>query len=266
MIHHYTTIDNLALILESKRIRFTRLDLLDDIQEIKGLDHQILKLDKSIFVSSWTEDNEENIPLWKMYASITNGIRITMPQDMFQKHLISPFAENNHGMTIDMYSPFTKEETFYNGKYLIINSFVNSDANFYKNVEYINNFADKYKSLIQESENGVTIGCIWDLGRYKSKKWEFQKEVRFTIYTKTLNPIFKNSPMKQYDAANIGQWFENSDKYIDVPLSDEAFKNMTITLAPCVTDAQRVIVKSLIHTYGLHNEFKESDLRDTIRK
>lgn len=42
MIHHYTTIDNLALILESKRIRFTRLDLLDDIQEIKGLDHQIL--------------------------------------------------------------------------------------------------------------------------------------------------------------------------------------------------------------------------------
>ena len=108
MIHHYTTIDNLALILESKRIRFTRLDLLDDIQEIKGLDHQILKLDKSIFVSSWTEDNEENIPLWKMYASITNGIRITMPQDMFQKHLISAFAENNHGMTIDMYSPFTK--------------------------------------------------------------------------------------------------------------------------------------------------------------
>lgn len=62
-IHHYTTIDNLALILESKKIRFTRLDLLDDIKEVAGLDNPIEKIDKSIFISSWTEDNEENIPL-----------------------------------------------------------------------------------------------------------------------------------------------------------------------------------------------------------
>ena len=86
MIHHYTTIDNLALILESRKIRFTRLDLLDDIKEISGLDNKLLKLSTSIFVSSWTEDHEENIPLWEMYASLNNGVRITMPKDMFQKH------------------------------------------------------------------------------------------------------------------------------------------------------------------------------------
>lgn len=265
-IHHYTTIDNLALILESKKIRFARLDLLDDIKEVAGLDNPIEKIDKSIFISSWTEDNEENIPLWKMYASITNGIRITMPQDMFQKNLFKAFAQQNHGMTVDMYSPFTKEEIFYNGKYQIINIFDSNREDFYKKVKYRDDFMDVYQSLIKRSENGIEIACLWDLGKFKSKKWKFQKEVRFTIYTKVLNPAYSEKTMQQYGADNIRQWYENPDKYIDVSLSDEAFKNMTITLAPCATDAQRVIVKSLIHTYGLHNEFKESDLRDTIRK
>lgn len=266
MIHHYTTIDNLALILESRKIRFTRLDQLDDIKEVTGLNDQLLKLDTSIFVSSWTEDNEENIPMQKMYASVTNGIRITMPQDMFQKHYLKAFAKQNHGMNRDMYSPFTKEETFYNGKYQIITIFDSSLPSFYKKVEYKDNFVDTYKSLIKRSNDRIEIGSIWDLGKLKSKKWEFQKEVRFTIYTKTLNPIFKDNPMRQYDADNIVQWFENPDKYIDVPLSDNAFKNMIITLAPCVTDAQRLIVKSLIQTYELCNEFKESDLIGTIRR
>lgn len=266
MIHHYTTIDNLALILESKKIRFTRLDLLDDIKEVAGLDNPSYKLDKSIFISSWTEDGEENIPLWKMYASVTNGVRITLSQEMLQEHFITEFQEQNHGINGDFYSPFTKEETLYNGKYIIINSFEPGGKDFYKKVEYEDNCIELYKSMIKQTENGIVIDCLWDLGKFKSKKWEFQKEVRFTIYTKVLNPKYSATPMRQFDADNIVQWFENPDKYIDVPLSDEAFKNMIITLAPCVNDAQRVIVKSLIHTYGLHNEFNESDLKDTIRK
>lgn len=136
MIHHYTTIDNLALILESRKIRFTRLDLLDDIKEIAGLDDQILKLHKSIFVSSWTEDNEKNIPLWKMYASIMNGVRISMPQIMFQQHLITPFTEENYQNSRTYYSTFTANELFQNGKYLIINEFDYNGTDFYKAVEY----------------------------------------------------------------------------------------------------------------------------------
>ncbi len=32
-IHHYTSIENLALILKNKTIRFTRLDKVDDSEE-----------------------------------------------------------------------------------------------------------------------------------------------------------------------------------------------------------------------------------------
>ena len=35
LIHHYTTINSLALILKNKTIRFSRLDKLDDISEAK---------------------------------------------------------------------------------------------------------------------------------------------------------------------------------------------------------------------------------------
>lgn len=266
MIHHYTTIDNLALILESGKIRFTRLDLLDDIKEVYDLDNPTWKFDKAIFISSWTEDEEENIPLWKMYASVTNGVRITMSQNMFRKNLIKGFEESNHGMNGDIYSPLTKEEHSYNDKYLIINDFSGED--FYKKVDYKTDpdIIKFYRSVIKRTDNGIEVDRLWDLGKIKNKKWAFQKEVRFTIYTKSLNPKFKDDPSRQYDAEHISQWFDNPDRYIDVPLAEEALKNMTITLAPCVSDAQRVIVKSLIQTFKLQNTFKESELKGYIRK
>lgn len=265
-IHHYTTIESLALILGSKKIRFSRIDFLDDIKEVDGFDNLFCKFDKSIFISSWTDDDEENIPLWKMYASVTNGVRISMPQDMFKKNFIPRVIERNHGMNKDLNSPFTKEETFYNGKYMIINIFDLNRGDFYKKIEYVDNWKELYESVITETGNRAEIKCLWDLGKYKSKKWNFQKEVRFSIYTKTLNPAYSHDPFRQYDADNVTQWFENPDKYIDVPLANESYKNMQITLAPCVSDAQRIIVKALIQAYGLVNQFKESELKDIIRK
>ena len=67
-LYHYTTLETLALILKSKTIRFNRLDRVDDLEEIaisKGV-----KLGQYVFVSCWTKDEEESVPLWKMYAGV----------------------------------------------------------------------------------------------------------------------------------------------------------------------------------------------------
>ena len=49
----------------------------------------------------------------------------------------------------------------------------------------------------------------------------------------------------------------NDKKYIDVEISDEAFKQMEITLPPCITPGYRIIVESLIKQYNptaiIHN-------------
>ena len=50
-LHHYTTLENLAFILESKSIRFKPLDTMDDLQESKS--KGIRNAGQFIFVSSW---------------------------------------------------------------------------------------------------------------------------------------------------------------------------------------------------------------------
>ncbi len=52
-IHHYTSIENLALILKNKTIRFTRLDKVDDSEEA-GLSCKNIQLSYYTFVSCWT--------------------------------------------------------------------------------------------------------------------------------------------------------------------------------------------------------------------
>jgi hypothetical protein len=120
-IHHYTTIKNLALILNSGKLRFTRFDLLDDKEEVSVIPDNLSFIRTWCFISSWTDSEKESIPLWKMYSSIYDGVRISMPIDMFNKCGIPFFDVGTHGGASRPNSPFTKEELLYNGKYLIVN-------------------------------------------------------------------------------------------------------------------------------------------------
>ncbi len=79
--HHYTNINSLALILKSKRLRFNRLDSVDDVSE----SHKFGKfpLAKYLFVSCGTDSDEESIPLWHMYSKGNEGVIISLPKNPF---------------------------------------------------------------------------------------------------------------------------------------------------------------------------------------
>jgi hypothetical protein len=266
-IYHYTSIEILALILSSHKIRFTRLDLLDDMLECEAFPQEAIFLAQSIYASSWTRDSEENIPLWKMYSSIDKGIRIAMPEDLFNHYIIEPFSCSNHGISKRLISPFTKEQLLYNGEYLITNIFNKERHDFFKDVTYINDVKSFYQNsihMLQNSQTGlcdIRIENYWDFGKYKEKKWEFQKESRFVLFTKKLlslsHPLINENIQKQFDPEAFSHIMPNDKKYIDVEISDEAFKQMEITLPPCITPGYRIIVESLIKQYNptaiIHN-------------
>jgi hypothetical protein len=50
-LYHYTSIPSLAMILKARKIRFSRLDLLDDLTE--GITEDFLEYRKFCYVSSW---------------------------------------------------------------------------------------------------------------------------------------------------------------------------------------------------------------------
>ncbi len=62
IIHHYTNIDVLALILKNRTLRFNRLDRVDDPEESNFISNGV-NLGPYTFVSCWTEAKEESIPI-----------------------------------------------------------------------------------------------------------------------------------------------------------------------------------------------------------
>ena len=60
-LYRYTSLESLALILKSRQIRLNPLDKMDDLQEQKTAD--VENLGKFVFISSWTEESDESIPM-----------------------------------------------------------------------------------------------------------------------------------------------------------------------------------------------------------
>ncbi len=81
-LYHYTNIETLALILSNKTIRFNSLNNTDDLQEQETAD--IKNIGQFFYISSWTDDSTESIPMWNMYASLNLGVRIRLRKNPFK--------------------------------------------------------------------------------------------------------------------------------------------------------------------------------------
>lgn len=83
-LYHYTDIEALALILKNRTIRFNSLNKMDDLQEQETGD--IKNIGQFCYVSSWTEDDIESIPMWNIYSSLNAGVRIKLRKFPFKKY------------------------------------------------------------------------------------------------------------------------------------------------------------------------------------
>ena len=99
IIHHYTDIDVLALILKNRTLRFTRLDQMDDPEECNFVSNGV-NLGQYTFVSCWTEVKEESIPMWKMYIKDKWGIRISLEKEgLFRTYTDHEYISQNNVVT-----------------------------------------------------------------------------------------------------------------------------------------------------------------------
>ena len=80
-LYHYTNLSFLAMILKTKTLRLNSLKNTDDAEEVKTKNSEFLG--KYCFVSSWTDDENESIPLWNLYTYNMTGIRIKMCKNPF---------------------------------------------------------------------------------------------------------------------------------------------------------------------------------------
>lgn len=275
-LYHYTSIDSLACILKNKTIRFTRLDMLDDLEE--NIRSAGVNIGNYAFSSCWTDDKEESIPLWKMYTDNGLGVRIALDSDMFQDY------HNPETMSLSGLSFCTKDsplsvtktplEDFINPEHIVL-PITPDEMNscLLKRVEYVDNVLELTRDCVKivQGENNYSRIYIYhpNVGKFKNKRWAFQKEVRFVLLIfpgKQFNSV-ENFPI-EYEQWLFDVWTKNIPNiinYYDMHLKDDAFDAMEITLSPSMPVPKQIMVEALVDKFAPKAKVFPSSLNSSVR-
>ncbi|GAA6528354.1 hypothetical protein LPYR103PRE_03270 [Segatella asaccharophila] len=268
-LYHYTNLKTLALILKHRTLRFNRLDKVDDLEE--NVKSNGLNLGQYIFVSCWTEDAEESIPLWRMYAGIENGVRICLDEDMFQTYDICNFKFRDKVPIIGSLSLIPQKD-IENQDYFIMPLGTNNRTSFLKKVEYvpdIHKYTDNVAQFqLKEKKKIDAIINFGEIGKYKNTKWAFQKESRFIINIMPCNPLYYvNNPNLMvnivYNAYKSNKALNFS--FYDMRLKNDILNKIEITLSPEVSESQRIIVEALCRQFAPEAKISDSALFGKVR-
>lgn len=274
-IHHYTTVDTLALILKNKTIRFTRLDKVDDLEE--NACEKGVKIGKYSFASCWTISNEESIPQWKLYTAVQAGVRITLDWNMFKIYDNKVYQEFNGIKVGTENSPLERTITplhdFFSSKNAVFPVSDKELPYFFRKIKYVNDVSLEVKNIVDIIHHSNKIDEIRvspkNLGLYKNKRWEFQEECRFVLFIVPGNDKL-NTPnfISGFNDMLYIAWskgIEPSIVFYDMQLRDDIFDTMEITLSPNILESQKIIVDSLVRTYAPQAIIKESNLCSKVR-
>lgn len=274
LIHHYTEINTLALILKSRSIRFNRLDRVDDVSEANAFDK--LNLGEFFFVSSWTYNDNESIPQWKMYTENMAGVRISLPKDVFKYEPLEVPEAKSIQKKGEVRSPIPFNKLF-TKNYLIPPIFIGDREQFIREVEYKDNFEklkneaidvtiDRDKGKGGEAHLEAEFNDPTRIGSLKSPEWSFQKEIRFVLFIFPSLPVEPLSPEYWKEFPNLAAQSLYSGQgpdleHIDIEFSEEALNNTKVTLGPRCNEEDYVIVDSLLSKYSKNGKLVESKLR-----
>ncbi len=265
-LHHYTTIESLALILKQRILRFTKLSLLNDPLEGKTAD--VKGAENLVFCSSWTSNTEDIIPMWKMYSNM-KGVRISVsPLNMFKN--TNGIKSGNWGSGEINYTELDVK-IFASGKWSV--SIKEGDFNFQRHLIEIDKIfgpdpvsynptpepavINKVKIFSKAEEFEVKEYMDFSkVGLHKHTNWEFENEVRFRLL---LNPKF-GAPYG-FTSEEFVTKLEFMNKYINVFLSDEFFNGLNILFGPLCTASQEIMVGSLLKEYAPSAKISKSKIK-----
>ena len=267
-LYHYTSIDAFVQILEGQSFKFNNLSKCDDLEEEYSND--LGKIGRLIYVSCWTEEEKESIPMWSQYSGNMRGVRIGMKE-----------------------LPFHMQETILDGK----KSIMNTDLDEYnkKNqmmfavtqpetiiIEYTDEARLLYPDIISEPTKGAlkrfangsdmpgnyAIDLNY-IGKYKRKCWEFQKEVRYKVFgtpmgLEELKDINKANPFgahREYIRRVIDDQYPVPYDSIFLGLTDDAISSMEIVFGPRMTKSDEILLQGFLESKNLGNNWRKSSLK-----
>ncbi|MEC1748061.1 DUF2971 domain-containing protein [Schinkia azotoformans] len=250
-LYHYTSVETLALILKNKTIRFSNLASVDDLEEQGTEDFG--DFGRYCFVSCWTKDSEESIPLWNMYTPDMTGVRIRLPEHPFDTEIL---PANNTVVKEDI--TYNKGLLALQEKYEVI--FMPYQAQLIS-VTYTEDSTLLKPNIVINSGHNFTLNT-GNIGKFKRTSWSFQKEYRYKLHVlpfalKELELMLRQG---NHQIIEKLQNYNLSFNYIDLYLKDDFLEEMEILCGPKVSEAQKIIIESLVEKYNPKANIKNSNL------
>lgn len=274
-LYHYTTLEKLALILKNHTIRFMPLDTMDDLEEKETTD--LKNAGQFVFVSSWTDDEEESIPMWNMYSSLENGVRIQLPFEPFEIYdMTVPEAikiANKTRKIINRDDVFKKSivpiETVLEGTFFSPEMLYNIDYDDKPTkIEYTPDRELLYPVvlIVEDGEiKGINLGMI---GKYKNTAWRFQDEWRhkFSVLPGSAFEVISN-PDKYKETFNkiCDGSLDRPIDFFDRRIKNSAYNEMSIVTSPNFSEGNSVLLDTLREQYNPNMIIRDSELKYKIR-
>ena len=250
MLYQYTNIESLALILKNKTLCFSSLGIVDDPEEEVGYDDQFINLGRSIYVSCWTSEIEESIPMWEQYAAKMHGVRIGLPvmpfkrflsEDMGKKPASGSKAWSLNVREIEKYNHITVPQDIQ----IKDVQYTDDESLIHPNVASIV-YKDPY---LPEGEACVSFGSM---GIYKNTCWEFQNEVRYVLYTLPYVDDYTNkeSHRKIVETLKDPNWVPDT-KRLFIDLDESKLSQIEITCGPKISEGERYLLDCLLKEHKI---------------
>jgi len=248
-LYHYTSVESLAYILNTRRLRFSRLDKFDDVHEAQKIDDY--NFGAMLFASSWVANPQETYPQWAMYGDGMKGVRISLSPQPFEW---TPYEPQNGDIAIDTCVPMPMDRAITDEYKLVPYS---TPGDFLNSVVYVPDVADCWRRDMYINGDKLVSKDPRGLALYKNDRWAFQEEYRFVMMAhgrpKRGIPLDTKRPLVP------------SSTFIDVPLASTVFEELKVELGPLRSEATRIIVEALLDEYAPDAELAESALYGEVR-
>lgn len=212
VFRHYTTLDSLPFILKSEKLRLSALSIINDPIEEERTD-KILK--NKFFVTCFSHEINESIPMWRMYGRDTRGVCIELPS--------LEFASTN-----DVFSfQCPDNESMWEFRHAAVVDVLYRDT--------LNDFTYDFDPL----EMGKPIQAPLCTGYAKTSLWQYESETRIIVRV----DVAPNNPSRKFGKGtedfDADETYTYPDfRYIFMDISEQLHSNLVIRLNPFMTEEQ----------------------------
>jgi hypothetical protein len=223
------------------------LSLVND--KLEGNTNDFGDFGKYIFVSCWTDNSDESLPLWNMYTNKMRGVRIELETPIFDLYKFNDITDCS-------FFPPDRIKDEEKGIFLI----PPLDNRPYYKIDYTDDESKINPDIL--SKNGL---LIFEIGKCKALIWSFENEWRFRFFVFPIDSNKNSNDIVNRYSSMLNQKIKPSIDYYDVRINETIYRNMKIIKGPRLNSGDSEIIEALIKTYNPTAIIDESILKKHIK-